>query len=68
MTHYPPIGAELAPSSASQLLEKYNIKTCVFGHLHNVKKGSSLFGEKNTIRYILTSCDYLDFIPQLIYN
>lgn len=68
MTHYPPIGANLSPSAASKLLEKYQIQTCVFGHLHNVKKKLELFGESNGIRYLLTSCDYLDFIPQLIYT
>lgn len=63
MTHYPPIGADLAPSQVSQLLEKYRVKTCVFGHLHNVKKNISLFGEKGGVSYYLTSADYLDFIP-----
>lgn len=68
MTHYPPISADLKDSAASQLLEKFKIHTCVFGHLHNVKANLPLFGEKNNIRYFLTSCDYLDFIPKLIYN
>lgn len=68
MTHYPPLSADLQVSPASQLLEKYKINTCVFGHLHNVKKNLPLFGEKNGLRYFLTSCDYLDFIPQLIYS
>lgn len=63
MTHYPPIGGELHESTASRLLEKYGISICVFGHLHRVKKEMPLFGEKNGIRYILTSCDYLDFKP-----
>lgn len=68
MTHYPPLSADLKDSGASQLLEKFNIQTCVFGHLHNVKTDLPLFGEKNGIRYFLTSCDYLDFIPKLIYS
>lgn len=68
MTHYPPISADLDPSTVSALLEKYQAQTCVFGHLHNVRKTSSLFGERNGIRYLLTSCDYLDFIPKLLYN
>jgi uncharacterized protein len=66
MTHYPPIGADLAETEASRMLEKYKVNVCVFGHLHNVKKNSLPFGEKNGVRYILTACDYLDFIPQLI--
>lgn len=62
MTHYPPIGANLQPTEASRLLEKYNVSICVFGHLHNIKK-MPLFGEANGIRYLLTSCDYIDFTP-----
>ena len=63
MTHYPPIGADMQPSRASQILEQNNIQICVFGHLHNIKAGISLFGEKNGIRYILASSDYLRFQP-----
>lgn len=62
MTHYPPIGPDLAQSRVSTLLTKYNVNICVFGHLHNVKP-SLLFGEKNGISYYLTSCDYLNFKP-----
>ncbi len=63
MTHYPPISADLRPSRASHILEEYKIQICVFGHLHNVKKDVPLFGEARGIQYLLTSCDYLDFIP-----
>jgi predicted phosphohydrolase len=66
MTHYPPISGDLQPSRASTLLETYHVQYCVFGHLHNVKKGEKLFGEHNGIKYKLTSCDYLDFKPLLI--
>lgn len=68
MTHYPPISADLQDSPASKLLEKYQVNTCVFGHLHNVKKPLPLFGEKNHVRYFLTSADFLDFKPLLLYN
>lgn len=68
MTHYPPISADLEISAASMILERYKIHTCVFGHLHNLKKDLKLFGNRRGVQYILTSCDYLDFIPKLIYN
>lgn len=61
MTHYPPIGATLEPSRASCLLEAHGIQICVFGHLHNIRNGLSLFGEKNGVRYILASGDYVRF-------
>ncbi len=63
MTHYPPISADLKTSKASTLLERCNIDICVFGHLHNLKKEKKIFGEKNNIKYILTSADYIDFTP-----
>jgi predicted phosphohydrolase len=63
MTHYPPIGLDLKDSLVSRLLEKYQVQICVFGHLHNVKRGLSLFGTHHGIQYALTSCDYLDFRP-----
>ena len=63
MVHYPPISADLCPSSASQILESFGIDICVFGHLHNVKSGSLPFGEARGVKYLFTSCDYLNFIP-----
>jgi predicted phosphohydrolase len=63
MTHYPPISADLQPSRASAILEKYGITHCVFGHLHNVKSGALPFGVKDGVQYVLTSGDYLNFVP-----
>jgi uncharacterized protein len=64
MTHYPPIGPELQESEASRLMEKYKVDICVFGHLHNVKRGLSIFGTRRGVTYYLTACDYLeDFKP-----
>jgi hypothetical protein len=60
MTHYPPIGLEGQATAASDLLEKYGVDICVFGHLHNVKPGMQLFGEFRGVKYFLTACDYLD--------
>lgn len=67
MTHYPPISADLTPSRASHLLERYQIQSCVFGHLHNVRKNTLAFGKARGVNYLLTSCDYLDFVPLRIH-
>lgn len=67
MTHYPPIGLDLAPSRASKLLEEFGISICVFGHLHGIREGTpQLFGEARGIRYVLASCDWLRSTPALI--
>lgn len=63
MTHYPPIGSDLKSSRASELLEKYRVDTCVFGHLHNVLPDALPFGTRNGVRYVLSSCDYTAFKP-----
>jgi len=63
MVHYPPLGADLAPSRASLLLEQAKIDHCVFGHLHNLRPGSLPFGKARGVNYLLTSCDYIDFTP-----
>jgi len=68
MTHYPPISADLKESKVSQLLEKYNVSECVFGHLHNVSKSRPLFGKRSEIIYHLTSADYLNFSPKMIFE
>lgn len=63
ITHYPPIGAHLEPSRASEILEQFQIQYCVFGHLHNVKQHALPFGLARGVNYFLASCDYLDFKP-----
>lgn len=63
MTHYPPISSALQPSRASAILEEFKIDYCIFGHLHNLKKEKPMFGEVRGVRYLLTSCDYIDFTP-----
>ena len=68
MTHYPPIGADLKPSRASQLLERHHIDLCVFGHLHNLRGGLSLFGKKNGVHYVLAAADYIHFQPFLLFS
>ncbi len=60
MTHYPPVGLDGQTTAATDLLEKYGVNICVFGHLHNVKPGMQLFGEFRGVRYFLTACDSLD--------
>jgi uncharacterized protein len=68
MTHYPPIGNDLKGSRASKIFETYNVDIVTFGHLHNVKKGISLFGEKNGVQYVFASADYLEFDPLTLVN
>ena len=63
MTHYPPISYDLKPSPVTAIFKEYDIDICVFGHLHNLKKGIPLFGSFENINYICVAGDYLDFHP-----
>jgi predicted phosphohydrolase len=66
MTHYPPVGADLEPSLASAILEKANISTCVFGHLHSMRPDAVRFGCARGIDYRFVAADAVAFTPQLI--
>jgi uncharacterized protein len=66
MTHYPPVDHHLNSSRASELFEKYRVNCVVFGHLHQLKKNVSFFGEARGVRYILTAADFLNFSPILV--
>ncbi len=63
LTHYPPIGPDLAVSKASALLEKHKVDLCLFGHIHSVIPHALPMGQKNGVYYHLTACDYLDCVP-----
>lgn len=65
MVHYPPLGPDLKATPASELLEKYRVDICLFGHLHGLAKRPA-YGSKNGVRYHLTSCDFLHCIPKWI--
>lgn len=68
MLHYPPFGSMTNRSSEfTELLQKYRIDACVFGHLHNLSSPGMSFKYKGT-NYYLTSADYLNFSPVLIWN
>lgn len=62
--HYPPFLPGTAASQITELMEKYQVKQCFYGHLH----GASLKGVRGQtcfrgVHYALASADYLDFKP-----
>lgn len=67
MMHYPPQAGAMQSSEFSALLEKYKVDACVFGHIHNYTKPGLSYSQ-NGINYYLTSADYLDFKPALIWD
>lgn len=66
--HYPPFTIKQENTRFADLLEKYPVKICVYGHLHGEKSFRYAFeGERNGIIYMMLSCDYLNFKPRLVW-
>ena len=63
MTHYPPFSDKSGPTPATEMLERYGVSVCVYGHLHGAAHRLAFEGEKNGVSYRLVSSDYLDFAP-----
>ena len=57
--HYPPFNSKREDSVFTKLIEEYDIKTVVYGHLHGPQCKADTVVEKNGVRYYLTSCDKL---------
>jgi hypothetical protein len=63
MLHYPPRFTDGRETEFVPRLEAAGVSRCIYGHLHGKDLKSGFNGEKGGIRYHLTSCDFLDFVP-----
>jgi hypothetical protein len=61
MMHYPPLIKDAMENSFVDVLKKYNIKTCLYGHLHGKAQEGLIEGIHDGINYIMVSCDYTNF-------
>lgn len=61
LLHYPPINDLHYPSGFTDLLESFNVKHCIYGHLHGASALKSLDGCHHSIHYHLVACDHLNF-------
>lgn len=59
--HYPPILKENMKSEFTEILEKYNVKKCIYGHLHGKSQINAVEGKFNGVEYTMVSCDYTGF-------
>ena len=66
--HYPPFDELRNPTHMLQLMTKYHVTDCVYGHIHGAMNFQNLPEELEGIRLHLTSADYLDFKPHLLYD
>ncbi len=63
MLHFPPVGEHGDRTAFSDLLEKYGVEICLYGHLHGRGHGKAFEGTKNGVRYLLASGDFIAFKP-----
>ncbi len=65
--HYPPTNENLMEKSEFiQIMKKYNVKNCIYGHLHGESQKEAIEGNVSGIQMKLVSCDYTDFKPILL--
>ncbi|MDL2280695.1 metallophosphoesterase [Selenomonadales bacterium OttesenSCG-928-I06] len=64
--HFPPFPSTSMESGFVDLIKKYDIKICVYGHLHSEAAYLAKAGFYDDIYYYLVSCDVLNFSLQEI--
>ncbi len=64
--HYPPLYANDYNYEILDVLHKYNIEECFYGHIHGKSSGYAIQGDRDGISYSLISSDILQFEPKLI--
>ncbi|WP_425060677.1 hypothetical protein SCACP_14150 [Sporomusa carbonis] len=67
MLHFPPFYDADSTAGFAGLIAKYNVKICIYGHLHGEAIKSAATGTMGDTTYHLVSCDALSFaIKQII--
>lgn len=61
--HYPPICGGVEVPQITELLRRYGVAACYYGHLHGESIRGAFSGQKNGVQYRLISADALRFCP-----
>ncbi len=64
--HYPPIYGNSCNYYILDVLYKYGIKRCYYGHLHGFAHRYAICGERDEIQFELVSCDFIQFTPKMV--
>ena len=64
--HYPPVYKGYTCTEILQLLERYEVRKCFYGHLHGGSHGLAIEGLWNGVEYKLVSADRLNFDPYTV--
>ncbi|MCC8170176.1 MAG: metallophosphoesterase [Oscillospiraceae bacterium] len=65
-THYPPRSNKLESNEFVEMMERYPVSKCIYGHLHSAAHKNAVEVTEGGIEYKLVSSDYLQFNPVLI--
>ncbi|MGI5888899.1 MAG: metallophosphoesterase [Oscillospiraceae bacterium] len=64
--HYPPVFTTLTAQPVVDLLKKYGVRRCFYGHLHGDSASFAFQGIQDGIEYRLVSADSIGFTPYLV--
>lgn len=64
--HYPPRYKGYTCDEILELLNRYNVRQCYYGHLHGASHGLAMEGQWDSISFKLLSADKLNFSPYRI--
>ena len=64
--HYPPLYQGYRCQEIIELLERYQVSRCFYGHLHGGSHRLAISGRQGGVEYDLVSADYLGFRPKKI--
>lgn len=64
--HFPPINRLHRCDELIELMTRYGVKECYYGHLHGYAIKNAFIGVQNSIDFQLISSDYLRFMPKKI--
>ncbi len=64
--HYPPLYKGYTCDEILELLHRYDVRRCFYGHLHGPSHGLAMEGQWDGIEYKLLSADKLNFQPYRI--
>ena len=64
--HYPPIYTNFRCGEIIELMQRYGVTRCIYGHLHSDSLRYAITGMQEGIDFKLVSGDYIDFMPILL--
>ena len=66
--HYPPLFNDYVCHELIEILERYGVRLCCFGHIHGQGHRFAVQGKRGNVEYKLVSADFIDFRPAKILN